>query len=83
MDAITGNKPFDTVFRVVWPNGEIRHIRALAKVFCDEQGTPLRMLGANWDITPLMQAEAGLRDANAKLEERVTERTAELHEANG
>ncbi|MCS6243287.1 MAG: PAS domain-containing protein [Opitutus sp.] len=59
-EAIAGEKPFDTVFRVIWPDGEIRHIKAVAKVFRDELGTPLRMLGTNWDITAQMRAEADL-----------------------
>jgi diguanylate cyclase (GGDEF)-like protein len=50
-DALSGGKPFDTEFRVVWPNGEVRHIKAVAKVFWDENGKPLRMLGTNLDIT--------------------------------
>ena len=29
--ALRGEKDFDTEFRVVWPNGEIHHIRALAQ----------------------------------------------------
>ena len=33
------------------PNDEIRYIKAVAKVFRDEQGTPIRMLGTNIDIT--------------------------------
>jgi diguanylate cyclase (GGDEF)-like protein/PAS domain S-box-containing protein len=56
--AIRGEKPFDTEFRVVWPDGDIRHIKAVAKVFRDEQGTPLRMLGTNVDITLLRVADA-------------------------
>lgn len=49
--ALAGEKPFDTEFRVCWPSGEIRYIRAVAKVFHDDQGKPLRMLGTNIDIT--------------------------------
>lgn len=50
-DALADKKPFDTEFRVVWPNGEIHHIKAVAKVFRDEAAKPLRMLGTNIDIT--------------------------------
>jgi len=63
--AIRGKKPFDTEFRVVWPDGEIRYIKAVAKVFCNEQGTPLRMLGTNVDITERKQAELKLRQSEA------------------
>lgn len=49
--ALSGEKPFDTEFRVCWSNGEIRYIKAVAKVFRDEQGKPIRMLGTNIDVT--------------------------------
>ena len=49
--AINNDKPFDTEFRIIRPNGEIRHIKAVAKVFFSDDGTPLRMLGTNIDIT--------------------------------
>ncbi len=68
-DAITGKKPFDTEFRVVWPNGEVHHIKAVAKVFRDERGTPLRMLGINMDITERKEYEEELKRSNADLEQ--------------
>ena len=49
--AIKGEKEFDTEFRVVWPDGTIHFIRALAIVERDESSNPLRMIGTNWDIT--------------------------------
>jgi diguanylate cyclase (GGDEF)-like protein/PAS domain S-box-containing protein len=57
--ALSGEKPFKTEFRVCWPTGEIRYIKAIAKVFRDDQGKPLRMLGTNIDITErkLLQIE--------------------------
>ena len=66
-DAISGKKPFDTEFRVIWPNGEIHHIKAVARIFRDERGTPLRMLGTNWDITARKLAEEALLLANQKM----------------
>lgn len=81
-DAIADRKPFETEFRVVWPNGEIRHIKAVAKVFRDGDGTPLRMLGINMDVTDRKQAEEKIHQINAELERRVMERTAQLEAAN-
>ncbi len=63
-DAIAGKKPFETEFRVLWPNGEIRYIKAVAKVFRDNQGIPLRMLGINMDISDRKKAEMELRGLN-------------------
>ncbi len=55
--AIQGEKEFDTEFRVIWPNGSIHYIRAIAVVQRDATGQPLRMIGTNWDITALRNAE--------------------------
>lgn len=59
-DAISGKKPFDTEFRVIWPNGEVHYIKAVAKVFRDENGKALRMLGTNIDITERKHLEEEL-----------------------
>lgn len=67
-DAISGKKPFNTTFRVVWSNGEIHHIKAVAKVFRDENGKALRMLGMNIDVTELKQTENDLRIAATAFE---------------
>lgn len=54
--AVNGEKEFDTEFRVVWPDGSIHYLKALAKVQLDENGTPNSMIGTNWDITELKRA---------------------------
>ena len=58
--ALRGEKEFDTEFRVVWPDGTIRDIRALALVARDASGRPLRMVGTNWDITAQKRLERAL-----------------------
>lgn len=50
-DAIAGIREFNTHFRVVLPSGLIRHLRALAIVQRDADGTAARMVGTNWDVT--------------------------------
>lgn len=51
-DAIMLRKPFDTTYRVIWPDGSVHDLRAFATVEYDEKtGRPLRMTGVNWDIT--------------------------------
>ncbi len=60
--AISGEKEFDTEFRVVWPNKEIRYIRAFAITQRNEYGEALRMIGTNWDITEIRQAEDKLKN---------------------
>ena len=51
--AYDGIAPFDTEFRTVWPNGEMRNIRSLATVVRDPQGRAIRLVGTNWDITQI------------------------------
>ena len=58
--ALHGEKEFGTEFRVVWPDGTVRHIQALAMVFRDADGKPLRMIGTNWDITERKRAAEAL-----------------------
>ena len=59
--ALRDEKPFDTEFRIVWPDGTVRTIRASAQSFRGADGRPLRMVGVNLDVTPHTQAEEQLR----------------------
>ena len=61
--ALRGEKNFDTVFRVRWPNGEVHYLRAFAQVLRDADGKPLRMTGINYDITERKRFEENLIQA--------------------
>ncbi|MCF8077586.1 MAG: PAS domain-containing protein, partial [Desulfotignum sp.] len=61
--AVRGEKEFDTEFRIVRPNGEIRHLKAHATVSRDDRGDPIKMTGINYDITERKQLDARLRQA--------------------
>lgn len=56
--ALSGKEEFDTEFRIVWPDGSIRIIRAIAAIHRDEEGSPLRVVGVNWDVTRYRKTEA-------------------------
>ena len=60
-DAVTKNIPFDSEFRIIWPDGEIRHIKAAALVQ-HEDGEAKRLTGVNWDVTKRRRMEQELRD---------------------
>lgn len=61
--AIDVGIPFDTEFRIVWPNGEIRHIRAFARVIRENAGPAERMFGINFDVTEQRKLEEQLRQS--------------------
>ena len=67
--ALDGVKNFDTEFRVLRPDGVVRHIRALAIVQRSADGKPLRMIGTNWDITDRKVLEADLETALEQAKE--------------
>ncbi|MEI7457650.1 MAG: PAS domain-containing protein, partial [Nitrosomonadales bacterium] len=66
--ALANKDNYDTEFRVRWPDGTIRTIRALASVKFDPAGNPLRMTGTNWDITELKQSQLALQHAKEVAE---------------
>jgi len=75
--ALRGEREFAMEFRVRWPDGSLHHIKAAAKTLRDELGVPLRMVGINFDITTLKQAEEKQR-----MEEERLRALMGLHEAS-
>ena len=67
-DAIDGKKIFNTTFRVKWPNGEIRWIKAEATVIRDEKGNAQKMIGVNVDITELKTTQLQLIKSEESLQ---------------
>ncbi len=65
--ALRGEKEFNTEFRVRWPDGTVRHIRALGRIQRDAAGQPLRMIGTNWDITDRKQVETALQESEENI----------------
>ncbi len=68
-DAINGNQEFNTNFRVVWPDGTIKHLRALAMVQRDEEGNAVRMVGTNWDVSDFVKQRLALSDMAERAKE--------------
>ncbi|MDH4161607.1 MAG: PAS domain S-box protein [Nitrospirota bacterium] len=64
--ALRGEKPFDTEFRVLHPDGTVLHLKADGLVLRDADGKPLRMLGINYDITERKAAEDALKRAKER-----------------
>lgn len=76
--ALRGEKAFDTEFRVIWPDGTIRFIRALAIIYRDVSGQPIRMIGTNWDITDVKRTEVVLHEQS----EIIRHKNLQLEQAN-
>jgi PAS domain S-box-containing protein len=70
-------------YRVVRPGGEVRTVLAHNRVVRDADGRPVRVVGTVQDVTHVASAEAELRAANERLEQRVAERTAALERSEG
>jgi len=67
-EAVHHKQPYNTEFRVIWPDKSIHYIKSSGVVIYNAAGLPERMIGANQDITIDKQAEETLRFANAEME---------------
>jgi PAS domain S-box-containing protein len=79
--ALSGTRAFDSEFRVVGPDGQVREVELHGRVQRDAGGAPQRVIGVNWDTTVRKRAQEALNRDNALLEQRVVERTAQLRQA--
>ena len=61
--AREGKREYDTEFRIIWPDGTIKHIKAIGQVFWDAKKRPTRMMGVNLDITEKKEMENRLQQA--------------------
>ena len=60
--------PYDGTFRIVLPDGSLRHIQAASVMERDADGTPQRMIGINRDITEFKHYEHELKQARTAAE---------------
>jgi len=56
--AIKEGSGFESEYRIIWPDGEIRYINAAACIQNDKKGKPNRMTGINIDITHRKNSES-------------------------
>ncbi len=66
-EATHADKLLDREFRLVMPDGAIRHLRGTARLMRDVDGRPARLIGATWDITELRQLAADLAEDRSLL----------------
>ena len=58
-------------FRIIRPDGEVRHIRSSALLTRDASGRPLRMTGVNFDFTDKRRAEEAAMAAHLREQRMV------------
>jgi len=63
--TLWSGEPFNTEFRIVRPDGEIRYIQANARVLKDENGVTLGQIGTNYDVTERRRSELALQESEA------------------
>jgi diguanylate cyclase (GGDEF)-like protein len=61
--AIVGLCQFQTEFRVIWPDGSMHWLAGKGRSFCDASGKTVRLVGVNYDISRLKQAEQSSKEA--------------------
>lgn len=69
IQAINGEKEFDTIFRVLWKDHSIHFVKGHALVIYDENGKPGNMIGTNQDISEQKFAEEEILLLNHNLEQ--------------
>jgi PAS domain S-box-containing protein len=62
-EAFLGKKVTNVEFRIIQPNGQIRHIDATATPFFNQEGTLTKLIGINQDITSAKKDQEILRQS--------------------
>lgn len=65
-DAVPVDR-FETEFRIVRRDGDVRWIKSVGRLERDARHVPLRQVGLSWDITEQKRADIALRDSEAQL----------------
>lgn len=82
-DCINNNTTsLDIELRMLHKDGHIVNIHTRGFISKNESGIPARMVGTNIDISARKKYESQLHELNNNLEQRVINRTEELHKLN-
>lgn len=69
MEAINGDRVFDTEFRVVWPDKSVHYLKGNGTALKNNLGEPIRLIGINYEITREKEAYENLKQLNNYLDE--------------
>jgi PAS domain S-box-containing protein len=60
--ALAEGKEFSNdEFRIIRPDNEVRNMKAFARIFRDDTGKPVSVIGVNYDVTDLVSTRENLR----------------------
>jgi PAS domain S-box-containing protein len=79
-ESIKKKVPYDIVHRLLIEGKKVKYIRERCETYYNEKGEPYRSVGSVQDITELYEMQQELIDLNAKLEQKVEDRTKRLIE---
>jgi two-component system, cell cycle sensor histidine kinase and response regulator CckA len=65
--TIENGVPYESEYRVIWPDGCIHYITGRGKVVRDEAGNPLKIHGIHWDITERKRAERAMAESEERF----------------
>ena len=65
--------PYNTEFRVVWPDRTVRSLTGRGRVYPEDSKKPFRLVGVCWDVTERQQVAENLRLSNEKLTQSLQE----------
>ena len=66
-ESFDGPREFNLEHRILWPDGQVRHVHAQARVVRDSEGQATRVNGTLHDVSDRLQTEARLRENQAHL----------------
>jgi signal transduction histidine kinase len=65
--AVREKRAYDIPFRIILPDGSIKHIHSVGKPFFDESGDVMEYIGVSMDVTERKRDETALQSAQAEL----------------
>jgi two-component system, chemotaxis family, CheB/CheR fusion protein len=65
--SIENDKPVDTEYRILWPDGSTHWILAKANTYYDGDGRPARIVGVNIDVTDRRRAIEALEESERRF----------------
>jgi PAS domain S-box-containing protein len=69
-DGVQTRQPFDTEFRVVWPDGSVHWLASHGVVVVDHDNKPIQTHGLNIDVTERKMAELRLQESERQLRQQ-------------